>query len=42
MVCLPVPVTGAPTFNKRSRDLALTAEMRYLVTGRGMLTCSAS
>ena len=37
------PVTGAPTVNERSRGMALAAEvLRYLVTGKGMLTYSAS
>ena len=36
-------VSGAPTMNERSRGLALAAEVaRYLVTGKGMLTYSAS
>jgi choline dehydrogenase len=36
-------VAGAPTMNERSRGLALAAEVaRYLVTGKGMLTYSAS
>src|SRR5215472_14475072 len=36
-------VTGAPTVNERSRGLALAGEIvRYLVTGKGMLTYSAS
>ena len=37
------PVSGAPTVNERSRGLALAGEIvRYLVTGKGMLTYSAS
>ena len=37
------PVAGAPTVNERSRGVALAAEiLRYLVTGKGMLTYSAS
>src|SRR5712671_5170641 len=37
------PVTGMSTINERSRGMALVAEMlRYLVTGKGMLTYSAS
>jgi len=37
------PVSGAATVNERSRGLALAGEVvRYLVTGRGMLTYSAS
>ncbi len=37
------PVTGTPTVNERSRGLALAGEvLRYLVTGKGMLTYSAS
>jgi choline dehydrogenase len=37
------PVTGIPTVNERSRGLALAGEIvRYLVTGKGMLTYSAS
>src|ERR1700738_1974892 len=37
------PVTGMPTVNERSRGVALCGEiMRYLVTGKGMLTYSAS
>jgi choline dehydrogenase len=37
------PVTGASTVNERSRGVALAAEiLRYLVTGKGMLTYSAS
>jgi choline dehydrogenase len=37
------PVSGAPTVNERSRGIALAAEiLRYLVTGKGMLTYSAS
>src|SRR6516165_3494976 len=37
------PVSGAVTVNERSRGLALAAEvMRYLLTGKGMLTYSAS
>ena len=37
------PVSGAPTVNERSRGMALAAEvLRYLVTGKGMLTYSAS
>jgi choline dehydrogenase len=36
-------VSGAATVNERSRGLPLVAEvLRYLVTGRGMLTYSAS
>src|SRR5204862_1128638 len=36
-------VTGAVTVNERSRGLALASEIaRYLVTGKGMLTYSAS
>jgi choline dehydrogenase len=36
-------VAGAPTINERSRGLALAAEVaRYLLTGKGMLTYSAS
>ena len=37
------PVSGATTVNERSRGLALAGEVvRYLVTGKGMLTYSAS
>src|SRR5207237_8002903 len=37
------PVTGMPTVNERSRGVALCGEIvRYLVTGKGMLTYSAS
>ena len=37
------PVTGTPTINERSRGIALASEVvRYLVTGKGMLTYSAS
>ena len=37
------PVTGTPTINERSRGVALASEVvRYLVTGKGMLTYSAS
>jgi choline dehydrogenase-like flavoprotein len=37
------PVKGAWTVNERSRGVALAAEvLRYLVTGKGMLTYSAS
>src|SRR5690242_11423597 len=37
------PVSGAVTVNERSRGLALASEIaRYLVTGKGMLTYSAS
>jgi choline dehydrogenase len=37
------PVSGAVTVNERSRGLALAGEIvRYLVTGKGMLTYSAS
>ncbi len=37
------PVTGTPTINERSRGMALASEvLRYLVTGKGMLTYSAS
>ena len=37
------PVSGASTVNERSRGLALAGEIvRYLVTGKGMLTYSAS
>ena len=37
------PVSGAPTVNERSRGMALAAEvLRYLVTGKGILTYSAS
>jgi choline dehydrogenase len=37
------PVSGAVTVNERSRGLALAGEVvRYLVTGKGMLTYSAS
>jgi choline dehydrogenase len=37
------PVSGATTVNERSRGLALASEVvRYLVTGKGMLTYSAS
>jgi choline dehydrogenase len=37
------PVSGAATVNERSRGLALAGEVvRYLVTGKGMLTYSAS
>ena len=36
-------VSGTPTVNERSRGLALAGEVvRYLVTGKGMLTYSAS
>ena len=37
------PVSGAPTVNERSRGMALAAEvLRYLITGKGILTYSAS
>jgi choline dehydrogenase-like flavoprotein len=37
------PVIGISTINERSRGIALAGEiLRYLVTGRGMLTYSAS
>jgi choline dehydrogenase len=37
------PVTGVATVNERSRGVALAFEvLRYLVTGKGMLTYSAS
>jgi choline dehydrogenase len=37
------PVMGMPTVNERSRGMALCGEIvRYLVTGKGMLTYSAS
>ena len=37
------PVSGTATVNERSRGLALVGEVvRYLVTGKGMLTYSAS
>jgi choline dehydrogenase len=37
------PVRGLPTINEKSRGLPLYAEvLRYLVTGKGMLTYSAS
>jgi choline dehydrogenase-like flavoprotein len=37
------PIHGVPTVNERSRGMALAAEvLRYLVTGKGMLTYSAS
>ncbi|HUC11437.1 MAG TPA: GMC family oxidoreductase N-terminal domain-containing protein [Stellaceae bacterium] len=37
------PVGGAATINERSRGVALASEiLRYLVTGKGMLTYSAS
>src|SRR5438445_4982119 len=37
------PVTGMPTVNERSRGLSLAgAVVRYLATGKGMLTYSAS
>ena len=37
------PVSGMPTVNERSRGVALAGEIvRYLVTGKGMLTYSAS
>src|SRR5207247_9951282 len=37
------PVTGMPTVNERSRGLSLAGEVvRYLATGKGMLTYSAS
>ena len=37
------PVSGTPTINERSRGAALAGEiLRYLVTGKGMLTYSAS
>jgi choline dehydrogenase-like flavoprotein len=37
------PVTGMPTVNERSRGVALCGEIvRYLVTGKGILTYSAS
>jgi len=37
------PVSGTPTVNERSRGVALAGEfVRYLVTGKGMLTYSAS
>ena len=37
------PVSGTPTVNERSRGVALAGEIvRYLVTGKGMLTYSAS
>jgi len=37
------PVSGTPTVNERSRGVALAGEvLRYLVTGKGILTYSAS
>jgi choline dehydrogenase len=37
------PIHGARTVNERARGLPLAAEIvRYLVTGKGMLTYSAS
>jgi len=37
------PVSGTPTVNERSRGVALAGEiLRYLVSGKGMLTYSAS
>jgi choline dehydrogenase len=37
------PVSGTPTVNERSRGVALVGEiLRYLVTGKGILTYSAS
>jgi choline dehydrogenase len=37
------PVSGTPTVNERSRGVALAGEiLRYMVTGKGMLTYSAS
>ncbi len=37
------PVSGTPTINERSHGVALAREiLRYLVTGKGMLTYSAS
>jgi choline dehydrogenase len=37
------PVSGMPTVNERSRGVALASEIvRYLVTGKGVLTYSAS
>src|ERR1700758_2494987 len=43
IVRISYPVSGTPTVNERSRGLALAGEViRYLVTGKGMLTYSAS
>jgi choline dehydrogenase len=43
VVRVTYPITGAATVNEKSRGLPLMAEvLRYLVTGRGMLTYSAS
>ena len=43
VVRITYPVIGAQTANERSRGLPLAAEgLRYLVTGKGMLTYSAS
>ena len=37
------PVSGTPTVNERSRGVALAGEiLRYMVTGKGILTYSAS
>jgi choline dehydrogenase-like flavoprotein len=37
------PISGTPTVNERSRGVALAGEiLRYLVTGKGILTYSAS
>src|SRR5260370_34781206 len=41
--CLSYPVVGAQTANERSRGLPLAGEvMRWLITGKGMLTYSPS
>ena len=43
IVRISYPVSGMPTVNERSRGVALAGEiLRYLVTGKGILTYSAS
>jgi choline dehydrogenase len=43
VVRMTYPISGAATVNERSRGLPLVTEvLRYLVTGKGMLTYSAS
>jgi choline dehydrogenase len=43
VVRVTYPISGAATVNERSRGLPLIAEvLRYIVTGKGMLTYSAS
>ena len=43
VVRITYPIHGTPTANERSRGLPLAGEvLRYLVTGKGMLTYSAS